>query len=50
MRLFFVQDVIGLANPAKGGNYILAALIGSAAVVVYPAGKLSDHIGRGLCC
>ncbi len=46
--LFFVQDVIGLANPAKGGNYILAALIGSAAVVVYPAGKLSDHIGRGL--
>ena len=46
--LFFVQDVIGLANPAKGGNYILVALIGSAAVVVYPAGKLSDHIGRGL--
>ncbi len=46
--LFFVQDVIGLANPAKGGNYILGALIGSAAVVVYPAGKLSDHIGRGL--
>ena len=45
--LFFVQDVIGLENPAKGGNYILAALIGSAAVVVYPAGKLSDHIGRG---
>ena len=46
--LFFVQDVIGLENPAKGGNYILAALIGAAAVIVYPAGKLSDHIGRGL--
>lgn len=45
--LFFVQDVIGLENPAKGGNYILVALIGCAAVVVYPAGKLSDHIGRG---
>lgn len=46
--LFFVQDVIGLENPARGGNYILAALIGSAAIVVYPAGKLSDHIGRGV--
>lgn len=46
--LFFVQDVIGLENPARGGNYILVALIGSAAVVVYPAGKLSDHIGRGV--
>ena len=46
--LFFVQDVIGLENPARGGNYILLALVGSAAVVVYPAGKLSDHIGRGV--
>ncbi len=46
--LFYVQDVIGLENPAQGGNYILAALVGSAALVVYPAGKLSDHIGRGL--
>ena len=46
--LFFLQDVIGFANPARGGNYILAALIGAATVVVYPAGKLSDHIGRGL--
>ena len=45
--VFFVQDVIGLENPAKGGNYILAALVGAAAIVVYPAGKLSDHIGRG---
>ncbi len=46
--VFFVQDVIGLENPAEGGNYILAALVGAAAVVVYPAGKLSDHIGRGV--
>ncbi len=46
--LFFVQDVIGLENPARGGNYILAALVGSAALVVYPAGKLSDYIGRGV--
>ena len=45
--LFFIQDVIGLENPAQGGNYILGALIGSAAIVVYPAGRLSDHIGRG---
>ena len=46
--LFFVQDVIGLENPARGGNYILVALVGSAALVVYPAGKLSDYIGRGV--
>ena len=46
--VFFVQDVIGLDNPADGGNYILATLVGSAALVVYPAGKLSDRIGRGL--
>ena len=45
--VFFVQDVIGLENPARGGNYILLALVGSAALVVYPAGKLSDHVGRG---
>lgn len=45
--LFFIQDVIGLENPAQGGNYILGALIGSAAIIVYPAGRLSDHIGRG---
>ena len=46
--LFFVQDVIGLENPAQGGNYILGSLIGAAAIVVYPAGRLSDHIGRGV--
>ena len=46
--LFFVQDVIGLENPARGGNYILVALVGSAALVVYPAGKLWDYIGRGV--
>ena len=46
--IFFVQDVIGLENPAQGGSYILAALLGTAAIVVYPAGKLSDRIGRGL--
>ena len=46
--LFYVQDVIGLDNPAQGGNYILVSLVGAAALVVYPAGKLSDHIGRGV--
>ena len=46
--LFFIQDVIGLENPARGGNYILGSLIGAAAIVVYPAGRLSDHIGRGV--
>ncbi len=46
--IFFVQDVIGLENPASGGNYILASLVGGAAIIVYPAGKLSDRIGRGM--
>ncbi len=46
--IFYVQDVIGLENPAQGGNYILAAVVGGAAVIVYPAGKLSDRIGRRL--
>ena len=46
--IFFLQDVIGLENPASGGNYILASLVGGAAIIVYPAGKLSDRIGRGI--
>ena len=46
--LFYVQDVIGLDNPARGGNYILVTLVGAAAIIVYPAGKLSDRIGRGM--
>ncbi len=45
--LFFFQDVVGLENPAQGGNLVLIALVGSSAIVVYPAGKLSDRVGRG---
>ena len=46
--LFFFQDVVGLENPARGGNLVLIALVGSSAIVVYPAGKLSDKVGRGV--
>ena len=44
--LFFLRDVVGLENPAQAlGNMILA--IGSAlALSVYPAGWLSDRVGR----
>ncbi len=45
--LFFFQDVLEMENPTRGGNYIIVALIGTSIAVVYPAGKLSDHIGRG---
>ena len=45
--LFFLQDVIGLENPARGGNFVLIGIVAAAGVVVYPAGRLSDHMGRG---
>lgn len=46
--LFFLQDVVGLENPAQGGNLVLICLVGASAIVVYPVGKLSDRIGRGI--
>ncbi len=45
--LFYLQDVVGLENPAGGGAVVLASIVGTAAIIVYPAGKLSDRIGRG---
>lgn len=46
--LFFLQDVIGLENPAQGANVIIVAIVVGAALTAYPSGKLSDRIGRGV--
>lgn len=46
--LFFLQDVVGLENPAQGGNLVLICLVGASVIVVYPVGKLSDRVGRGI--
>lgn len=44
--LYFLRDVIGVSNPAEAAaTFTVVAVIGML-VVVYPAGHLSDRIGR----
>jgi len=44
--LFYLKDVVGVANPATAtADLLIAAGIGMI-VAVYPAGRLSDQIGR----
>ncbi|MCJ7763895.1 MAG: MFS transporter [Dehalococcoidales bacterium] len=44
--LYFLKDVIGVANPAEAAaSFSVVAVIGML-IVVYPAGHLSDRIGR----
>lgn len=44
--LFYLKDVIGLANPAMAtADLLIAAGVGML-LAVYPAGRLSDRIGR----
>jgi len=44
--LYFLQDVIGVADPAEAVfRFSILAVVGMLAVV-YPAGRLSDRIGR----
>ncbi len=44
--LFYLKDVIGLANPATAtADLLIAAGVGML-LAVYPAGRLSDRIGR----
>lgn len=44
--LFYLKDVIGLANPATAtADLLIAAGVGML-IAVYPAGRLSDRIGR----
>lgn len=44
--LFYLRDVVGVVNPAMAtADLLIAAGIGML-VIVYPAGRLSDRIGR----
>ncbi len=44
--LYFLRDVVGIDNPAMGmANFSIAAVVGMLATV-YPAGRLSDRVGR----
>ena len=45
--LFFLQDVVGLANPADGADLLVIVVIATAVFTVIPAGKLADRFGRG---
>lgn len=45
--LFFLQDVIGLENPARGALPLMIVMGGTVALTVVPAGRLSDRFGRG---
>ncbi len=44
--LFYLRDVIGLANPATATADLLIAVGVGMLLSVYPAGRLSDKIGR----
>lgn len=44
--LFFITDKIGLANPAQGALALVVVVVLATAASVYPAGVVSDRIGR----
>ena len=44
--LYFLMDVIGVANPAEVAGDLLIVVGICLLAVVYPAGRLSDRIGR----
>ncbi|MBI3744328.1 MAG: MFS transporter, partial [Chloroflexi bacterium] len=44
--LFYLRDVVGLANPASHVWQVIAAAGLAGLVVAYPAGNLTDRIGR----
>ena len=44
--LFFLQDVVGLDNPADGADWLVVAIVAAAALTVLPAGRLADRWGR----
>jgi len=44
--LYFLMDVVGVANPAEATGDLLIVVGICLVVVVYPAGRLSDRIGR----
>ncbi|MEE8046469.1 MAG: MFS transporter, partial [Dehalococcoidia bacterium] len=44
--LFFLQDVVGLKNPADGADKLVVVIVVSAGLTVLPAGYLADRLGR----
>ena len=44
--LFFLRDVVGVANPAQTLGLMILSIGGALVLSVYPAGWLSDKIGR----
>ncbi len=44
--LYFLQDVLRLPDPAAAVGNLLAIIAVAIALVVYPAGALSDRVGR----
>jgi MFS family permease len=44
--LYFIEDVVGLSNPAQATGNITAILGVAILAVVFPAGYLADRIGR----
>ena len=43
---YFIQDVVGAADPAKATAEVLLAVGIGLLITVYPAGRLSDGLGR----
>ncbi len=43
---FYLEDVIGLENPADGALAVLIATAVATGLTVMPAGKLADRVGR----
>ena len=46
--LYFLLDVVGIANPAAITADLLIVVAGGMLAAVYPAGRLSDRLGRKL--
>ena len=44
--LYYLMDVAGIAKPGEVTGKLLIVIGGSMAIVVYPAGRLSDKVGR----
>ena len=44
--LFFLQDVVGLENPADGADLLVVVIVISAGATVLPTGLLADRVGR----
>ena len=46
--LYFLKDVVGIANPAAVTADLMIVVAGCMLAAVYPAGRLSDRVGRKL--